>query len=180
MGRDSQTARRGQPASTHACSSATRHIVDRPIRIGRGTQPAESQAHHVRVDFPHIFAASLAGISRKGGVNSVSIMASGTSDETSKVIPLNEHSHPEFGRLRDRSGLANAGENYGIGAAHSPGSEVVASTGISSCIPTTVSHHSSEQADSQQSWQRASLLPMESRSSNGVKHSVQIIRTPAS
>ena len=95
--------RRGQPASTQACNSATRHSVERPIRIGRGIQPAASHARHDRVVFPHIRAASQAGMSSTGGVNWVSMMASGTSDGTSILIPSNEHSRPELAAATDFS-----------------------------------------------------------------------------
>jgi hypothetical protein len=58
--RASHSARRGHPAVTQSRSSSTRHNVERPMRTGRGIQPAASHVRQVRRDLPQIDAASRA------------------------------------------------------------------------------------------------------------------------
>lgn len=55
----------GQPASTHSCSSASRHNVERPMRTGRGIRPAAFQLRQVRSDLLHSEAASWAETSSR-------------------------------------------------------------------------------------------------------------------
>src|SRR5262245_20740309 len=58
--RSSHSVRRGHPADAQAFSSSKRQRVERLIRTGRGISPRASQVRHVRTDFPHNGAASLA------------------------------------------------------------------------------------------------------------------------
>src|SRR5262245_22571905 len=71
--RASHSARRGHDASDQLINSEYRQNVERPIRTGRGIQPAESQLRQVRNDLPHM-AAAWRAVTRIGASPSCCIM----------------------------------------------------------------------------------------------------------